>query len=65
MDIENEVKIIDDFVTKGNFHAAMNIAISALNDCRREDNQTGVDIFIEVINKIAQSISDKFGNHRK
>ena len=32
MDLESEKSSIEAFVVKGNYHAAMNIAISALND---------------------------------
>jgi len=52
MDIESETKTVQAFVDKGNYHAAMNIASSALNECRRNKNQTGIDRFIDVIKGI-------------
>ena len=45
MDIEAEKKTVQEFVDKGNFHAAVNIAISALNECRRNNDQAGTDHF--------------------
>ena len=60
MDIASESKIILSFVDKGNFHAAMNIAISALNECRRNSNQSGVNTFLDVIGRIADTMDQKF-----
>ena len=62
MDIEAESKIIQSFVAKGNYHAAMNIAISALNDCRRNDDQAGADVFLGVIRGIADTMQGAFGS---
>ena len=61
MDIESETKTIQEFVDKGNYHAAMNIAISALNACRRNKDQTGIDTFLAVIKGIANTMADEFG----
>jgi hypothetical protein len=60
MNIESESKIIQSFVDKGNFHAAMNIAISALNECRRNGNQSGINAFLDVIKHIADTMSKAF-----
>ena len=62
MDIESETKIIQQFVDKGNYHAAMNIAISALNECRRNKNQPGIDRFLDVIKGIANTMAEVFGH---
>ncbi|HEB82764.1 MAG TPA: hypothetical protein ENJ11_07870 [Gammaproteobacteria bacterium] len=62
MDIEAETKTIQEFVDKGNFHAAMNIAISALNDRRRNDDQKGTDHFLDVIRGIADTMAQAFGS---
>ena len=62
MNIEEETKTILEFVDKGNFHAAMNIAISALNDRRRNDDQKGTDHFLEVIRSIAETMRQTFGS---
>ena len=62
MDIESETKTIQEFVDKGNYHAAMNIAISALNTCRRNNNQAGIDTLLGVIKGIANTMADEFGS---
>lgn len=62
MDIEIEAKEIQNFVDKGNYHAAYNIALSGLNACRRENNQPGVDRFIEIIRGIVESLAAEFGS---
>ena len=60
MDITSESKIIQSFVDKGNFHAEMNIAISALNECRRNDNQLGTNAFLDIIRHIADTMGKVF-----
>ena len=62
MDIESETYRIQEFVDKGNYHAAINIAISALNECRRIEEQAGVDKFIAVIRGIVNTMDDEFGS---
>ena len=62
MNIEAEIKHIQDFVDKGNYHAAINIALSALNECRRNKDQTGVDRFIDIIRGIVQTLASQFGS---
>ena len=39
MNIESEADRIQEFVDKGNSQAAINIAISAVNECRRIKDQ--------------------------
>jgi len=62
MDIESETKFIHDFVDKGNYHAAINTAISAMNACRKINNQEGVDHFINVIKGIVDTMAKEFGS---
>ena len=62
MNIESEIKIIQEFVDKGNYHAAMNISISALNECRRNNNQPGINRFLDVIKGIANTMTEVFGS---
>ena len=62
MDIESEKSSIATFVDKGNYHAAINLAISAVNECRRNDDQKGVDEFLDVVKDIVRIMSDKFGS---
>ena len=65
MDIESEAERVQEFVDRGNYHAAYNVALSALNFCRREQNQAGVDRFIEIIRGIVDALAAEFGGERK
>lgn len=62
MNIESEIETIQAFVEKGNYHAAINIALSAMNECRRNKDQPGIDRFIGIIKGIAQTLDDEFGS---
>ena len=62
MDIESEIARIQGFVDKGNYHAAINIALSALNKCRRNNDQAGIDQFIDTIKGIVQTLGEDFGS---
>jgi hypothetical protein len=62
MDVESKKDEIQIHVDKGNYHAAINLAISALNECRRNDDQVGVDTFLDVIKAIVQTMADEFGS---
>lgn len=64
MDIESEVKRVREFVDGGNYHAAYNIALSALNACRREQDQAGVERFIELIRDIVDALAAEFHGER-
>jgi len=62
MDIESEKANIQNHVDKANYHAAINIAISAMNECLRNNDQSGVDLFLNVINDIVKKMTDEFGS---
>jgi len=62
VDIESEAIRIQDFVDRGNFHAAINIALSALNESRRHNDQAGVDYFLAIIQGIVQTLVEEFGS---
>ncbi len=62
MVIKSEKENIQSHVDKGNYHAAINLAISAMNECRRNQDQAGVDDFIAVIKGIVDVMADKFGS---
>ena len=53
---------INTFIQKGNYHAAINIALSGLNACRKEGDQTGIDEFLDVIKGIARKLAEEFGS---
>ena len=62
MNIEAEAEKVQDFVDKGNYHAAYNIALSGLNACRRNNDQAGTDRFIEIIRAVVDSLAEEFGS---
>ena len=62
VDTESEKDRIQDFVDKGNYHAAINIALSAVNEGRRNNDQAGVDEFIDIIKGIVQTLAEEFGS---
>jgi hypothetical protein len=61
MDIELEAGKVQNFVDKGNYHAAYNIALSGLNACRRDNDQAGIDRFIDIIRAVVDSLAVEFG----
>lgn len=62
MDIDSETSRIQQFVAEGNYHAAINIALSCLNECRRNANQAGVDECLGIIQAIADTLAEEFGS---
>lgn len=62
MDIKSEKENIQAHVDKGNYHAGINLAISAMNECRRNKDQAGVDAFIDFIKGIVETMADEFGS---
>ena len=62
MDIEAEAKRVQDFVDKGNYHAAYNIALSGLNACRRNNDQAGIDRFLDIIRAVVDALAAEFGS---
>ena len=61
MDVQAEKDSIQTHLDKGNYHAAINLAISAMNECRHNADQAGVDEFIEFIRGIVDRMADEFG----
>ena len=53
---------IQQHVDKGNYHAAINIALSAMNEGRRNDDQVCVDKFLGVIQEITHKLVQEFGS---
>lgn len=62
MDIEEETAIIKSHIEQGNYHAGLNLAISAMNACRREENQEGVDYFLAMMKDIVTTMAEEFGS---
>jgi hypothetical protein len=64
LETEAEIKRVREFVADGNYHAAYNIALSAMNACRRAGDQDGVDDCIDLIREIVAALADEFGSRR-
>lgn len=62
MDIEAYKKEVAGFVDRGNYHAAINVALSGLNACRRNDDQEGIDQCLGVIRGVIQDLAEEFGS---
>ncbi len=62
MDIKAEKESINTHLDKGNYHAAINLAISAMNECRKNKDQAGVDEFIDFIRSIVDKLDQEFGS---
>ena len=62
MDIKAEKQSIQAHVDKGNYHAGINLAISAMNECRRNKDQAGVDEFLDFIKGIVDTMVGEFGS---
>ena len=62
MDIESYTDRIQSFVNDGNYHAAFNIAISGLNECRRDNDQLCINKFLSIISGISLVMAHEFGS---
>jgi hypothetical protein len=56
MDLDSQAKQVQSFLDNGNYHAAFNVALSALNACRRNDDQAGVDRFLGLIRSVVDAL---------
>lgn len=50
------------FAQKGNYHAAINVALSGVNQCRKEHNQKGIDECLHVIEDVIGKLVQEFGS---
>lgn len=62
MDIQAETERIQSFVARGNYHAAINLAISAMNEGRRNEDQACIDTFLRMVNDISITMIHEFGS---
>jgi hypothetical protein len=62
MDIESYKNEVQGFVSRGNYHAAINIALSGLNECRRNNDQACIDQCLGVISGVIQHLAEEFGS---
>ena len=62
MNIESYKDEVRGFVSRGNYHAAINVAISGLNECRRNGDHAGIDQCLSVIRAVIQHLAEEFGS---
>lgn len=62
MDIQAYKNEVQSHVDRGNFHAAINIAISGVNECRREHDQTGIDTCLDTCRQVIHQFAAEFGS---
>lgn len=62
MDTRPYKETVQSFVERGNYHAAINIAISAMNECRKNTDQPGVDACLTVIREVVDDMVREFGS---
>ncbi len=62
MNIESYKDEVQGFVSRGNYHAAINIALSGLNECRRNNDQACTDQCLSVIKDVIQHLAEEFGS---
>ena len=62
MDIVGYTDETRGFVEEGNYHAALNIALPGLNECRRNGYHVCVDKFVGIIKDIALTLEREFGS---
>ena len=62
MDIDSYSEQIKGFVKVGNYHAAINVALSGLNQCDKEHDQNGVDECLGIIEGIVQKLAQAYGS---
>ena len=62
MNFESYQEEVEAFVNRGNYHAAINVALSGLNACRKENDQKGADQCLAVIEGVIQQLVQEFGS---
>jgi len=62
MNVESYKDEVQGFVSRGNYHAAINVALSGLNECRRKGDQVGIDQCLSVIRDVIQQLAEEFGS---
>ena len=62
MDIKLYKDEVQGFVDRGNYHAAINVALSGLNECRRNNDQACIDQCLKVIVQVIQHLAEEFGS---
>lgn len=62
MNIEAYREKVRGFSRRGNYHAALNVALSGLNECRRSNDQAAVDQCIDMIREVVETLAEVYGS---
>jgi hypothetical protein len=62
MNIESLKSEVQAHADRGNYHAAVNIALSGLNACVRQQDQAGADQCLGLIEAVVQQLAHEFGS---
>lgn len=62
MNFESYKQEVQGFVDRGNYHAAINVALSGLNACRRSGDQAGVDRCLALIREVVETLAEDCGS---
>ena len=62
MNIESYQDEVSNFVSRGNYHAAINVALSGLNECRRNNDQLCIDQCLDVIQDVIRHLVREYGS---
>lgn len=55
---------IQGFIDIGNYHASVNLTISAMNACRRQSDQTGADHYLQILQLIVDTMCEAYGSQK-
>ncbi|MGD2054265.1 MAG: hypothetical protein PVG45_09165 [Gammaproteobacteria bacterium] len=53
---------VQGFAARGNYHAAINVALSGMNQCRKAQDQQGVDQCLQIIEGLITRLVQEFGS---
>jgi hypothetical protein len=62
MNIESLQSEVQAHMDRGNYHAAVNIALSGLNACVRQQDQASADQCLNLIEAVVQQLVREFGS---
>ena len=64
MNFESYKQEVQGFVDRGNYHAAINVALSGLNAYRRSCDQAGIDRCLALIREVVETLAEDCGSRK-
>lgn len=52
------------FIDIGNYHASVNLTISAMNACRRQSDHAGTDHYLQLLQRIVDTMYGAYGSQK-